>query len=204
MEYRAVGNRCAVNFEVLHLPISPKETLEALYKLGFVKIDVNIVTLARECIGKSKYQRAAKPSQAPGVVDCSSFVKWLYSQLGIWLPRRSIQQRELGEPIDLSSLQAGDLIFVSGFIDYFYEDPADGVGHVGITTGEQTIIHAKNKKEGVIESSLADFIANGKFRGARRYVPKDQDIHTFVTPASREVEFSDDIRWIVLQTLSSK
>ena len=135
MEYRAVGNRCAVALNSLRLPISRKETLTILGNKGFALIEVDIIALARQCIGTSQYRRGARLFEAPVIVDCSSFVKWLYAQRGIWLPRRSIQQRELGEVVNLEELVVGDVIFISGSIDYYHDDPANGVGHVGIATG---------------------------------------------------------------------
>lgn len=202
MEYRATGNRCAIVLSSLNLPISNYETLKILEKKGFEKIEVDIIELARQCIGKSEYQRGVKISEAPAVLDCSSFMKYLYAQLGIWIPRRSIQQRELGEVIKLEKVQAGDLIFVSGYIDYYINNPLDGVGHVGIVTNTNTVIHAANKKNGIIESSINNFIGENKFRGARRYIPNGINVTTLIIPSNRDVEFSDDLRWIVLQNLS--
>lgn len=201
MEYRAVGNRCAVIIDYLHLPISREETLIMLNHKGFALVEVNLIALARQCISTSRYYRGARPSEAPAFVDCSSFVKWLYAQRGIWLPRRSIQQRELGEAVNLDGLVAGDVIFISGRIDYYRNDPADGVGHVGIATGDGTVIHAANRKDNVVESPLNHFIGKTKFRGARRYIPADKEVLTLETPAHREVEIADDIRWIALQSL---
>lgn len=201
MEYRAVGNRCAVDIDALRLSISREEVLSILMSKKFRVVEVDLIALARECIGKSQYRRGARPSEAPIVVDCSSFVKWLYGQRGIWLPRRSIQQRELGEIIQLDKIIAGDLIFLSGWIDYYFDDPYDGVGHVGIATNNNTVIHAANRKNGVIEIPLNKFVSKASFRGARRYVPKNQEVLTLETPTDREIEIADDIRWIVLQSL---
>ncbi len=201
MEYRAVYNRCAVALDSLHLPVSHKDILAILAQKGFRAIEVDVAQLARQCVGESLYRRGARLSEAPRIVDCSSFVKWLYGQRGIWLPRRSIQQRELGEAIQLEHIEAGDLIFASGWIDYYFDDPSDGVGHVGIATDDATVIHAANKKAGVIESSLKTFVGANKFRGARRYIPKDRKVLTLETLPEREVETADDIRWIVLQSL---
>ncbi len=201
MEYRAVGNRCAVVLDTLRLPISREETLAILDYQGFAMVNVDIIALARQCISRSKYRRGAKPSEAPTVVDCSSFIKWLYGRRGIWLPRRSIQQRELGEVVNFDELVAGDVIFVSGWIDYYHDDPANGVGHVGIYTGDKTVIHAANEEANIMESPLDTFVGNTKFRGARRYIPKDEEVLTFETPPTKEVEMADDIRWIVLQSL---
>jgi hypothetical protein len=204
MEYRAVANRCAVDLEALRLPLTREEILSVLERKGFRVIFPDLIALARGCIGKSEYRRGSRLFEAPRNFDCSSFIKWLYSQAGICLPRRSIQQRDIGEAVAKEDINALDAVFVSGHIDYFHDDPADGVGHVGLATGKGTVIHAANRKLGVIESSLADFIGKDEFRGARRYLPQDRDIVCFETPAEREVESSDDFRWIVLQSLPKK
>jgi len=204
MEYRAVGNRCAVILDSLRLPTSREEILTILNQKGFVLVEVNIIALARQCIGTSQYCRGAQSSEAPTIVDCSSFIKWLYAQRGIWLPRRSIQQRELGEAINLDELVAGDVVFVSGWIDYYHDDPANGVGHVGVATGDGTVIHAADRQAHVVEIPLDKFVNKTKLRGARRYMPKDVEVLTFETPLDREVEIADDIRWIILQSLPKK
>jgi hypothetical protein len=201
MEYRAVGNRCAVSLDSLQLPTSREETLTILNDKGFVSVKVNIIALARQCITTSRYRRGARLFEAPAIVDCSSFIKWLYGQRGIWLPRRSIQQRELGEAVNLNELIAGDVVFVSGWIDYYYDDSANGVGHVGIATGNGTIIHAADRKINVVETPLDKFVDKTKFRGARRYVPTDVEVLTLETPIDREIEIADDIKWIILQSL---
>src|SRR3990167_400351 len=204
MEYRAVGNRCAVDLNALDLPITNSEATKILLSKGFNIIDVDLIKLARDCIGKSKYRRGARPSEAPEVVDCSSLMKWLYGQRGIWLPRRSIQQRELGETVKLSDIICGDVVFVSGRIDRYINNSADGVGHVGIATNNGTIIHAMNREFGIVESKLEQFVGKNKFRGVKRYIPKNRKVITFQTPEKREIEISDDIRWVILQTLSTK
>ncbi len=204
MEYRVVQNRCAVALESLRLPIPCEESLAILIAKGFKILEVDLIALAHECIGKSQYRRGAQPREAPTVMDCSSFMKWLYAQRGIWLPRRSIQQREMGEAVSLDELIAGDLVFVSGWIDWYLDDPSDGVGHVGIATSCGTIIHAANKKSGIIESDLGQFIGKTKFRGARRYIPKNQEVLTLEAPPSCEVEVVDDFRWIILQSIPNE
>src|SRR3989338_8448371 len=112
MEYRAVGSRCAIDLNCLNLSVSRKTVLDILNQNGFMEVDVDMISLARQCIGVSKYRRGARPSEFPNIVDCSSFVKWLYARRGIWLPRRTIQQRQYGETVDINELTAGDLIFL--------------------------------------------------------------------------------------------
>lgn len=197
MDYRAVGNRCAVNLIKLQTVASNQELIVLLQKADFNILTVDIVELARSVVGKSQYRRGAKPSEAPSIFDCSSLIKWLYGQCGVWLPRRSIQQREMGERIQADNLSAGDVIYVSGYIDYYTDDPTDGVGHVGIYTGAGTVIHAANRRVGVIESELSTFCTTKNFRGARRFVPRDNSVIILETPLHREVETEDDVLWIL-------
>ena len=201
MHYRAVGNRCAVCFADLEIPIPEEQCLSILKEKGFSRVDIDIVSLARSRVGVSRYRRSAQLNEAPETFDCSSFIKWLYGQKGIWLPRRSIQQREFGVAVQKENLRAGDIVFVSGRIDYYIDNPADGVGHVGIATENYTVIHAANTKSGLIESSFEEFTDEDSLRGIRRLVPNGRDVYTFITPLEREIEWSDDIRWIILQNL---
>jgi len=200
MLYRAVGNSCA--FNLANFELNEEETLSILEDKGFRVIKLDVVSTARECVGKSKYKRGARPSEAPAVVDCSSFTKWVYGQRGIWLPRRSIQQAGYGIGVSFKNLRAGDLVFVSGFIDRYHRDPSWGIGHVGIFSGENTLIHAANTHENVTETPIEKFTDSGKkWRGARRYIPEGEHIVTLATPTRREVETSDDIKWIIRSSL---
>ncbi|MBI2046166.1 MAG: C40 family peptidase [Parcubacteria group bacterium] len=204
MEYRAVGNRCAVNMDSLNVPLSRKDILTILIHEGFIMTPIDIMALARGCVGASQYRRGARPSEAPSVVDCSSFIKWLFGMRGIWLPRRTIQQCKLGEVVSFYNIVDGDVVFVSGRINYYEHNSDGGVGHVGIAAeGGKTIIHASAKDAVVAEVPFSEFVDKNTFRGARRYIsknPNNTSIMTFETPVSREVETSDDIRWIVLES----
>lgn len=200
MEYQAVGNRCAVAFNDLDVPTSRQETLTLLAEKGIMALDVDIIALARRCIGVSRYCRGVQTASAPAVVDCSSFTKWLYSKRGIWIPRLSIQQRQFGIPVPLDECIAGDLVFTSAPINYYHDDSADGVGHVGIVTEEGTVIHAANGKANVVEAPFEEFLGKS-FRGICRYIPQNADVVTFQFPPERELETSDDIRWAVLSCL---
>lgn len=200
----AVDNRCAINLKTLKMHVLDEEIIALLQKLDFGIIQVNPILLARLYIGKVVYQRGALYSQAPKTVDCSSFIKWVFGQCGIWLPRRTIQQFQRGKQVNLDKVVAGDLIFASGFRNYYLQNPKEGIGHVGIYTGEDTVIHAVNKKRGVIESPLSAFTKNNRFRGVKRIIPKNAKFLTLLIPPHREAENSDDIKWIILQALAPK
>jgi len=200
---RAVGNRCAIVFEKLGLPgnVSMMQAISILNDKGFKEVDVDLMALARNTIG-SAYKRGASLSEAPKVFDCSSLTKWLYGQLGISIPRRSIQQRDFGGLVGIFDVKPGDLIFSNGRIPYYVDNPKDGIGHVGIITDKKTVIHAANKKKGVVEVSLDEFTKTEDFRGFRRIVSDFSRLVVLEIPKERELETSDDIRWIIIQNLS--
>jgi cell wall-associated NlpC family hydrolase len=202
MHFRAVADRCAVDMRQLRLPVSDALALQILESAGFSLLEVDVVQVAWELLGNS-YRRGARLSEAPDVFDCSSFIKYVYGMRGIWLPRRSIQQRRCGINVGIEEVLGGDLIFCSGHIDYFDSDPDDGVGHVGIATDAGTVIHAANRHLGVVEVPRQAFLGQPEhFRGAKRIVPRTARIVTLQAPQGRELEISDDIRWIVLQQMS--
>ena len=66
----------------------------------------------------------------PSGFDCSGFVKYVYANFGINLPRVSYSQMNVGTPVTRDQLLPGDLVFFrSG-------------GHVGIYMGNNKYIHA--------------------------------------------------------------
>ena len=66
----------------------------------------------------------------PSGFDCSGFVKYVYANFGINLPRVTYDQMNVGVPVSCDNLQVGDLLFFRGG------------GHVGIYAGNGTYIHA--------------------------------------------------------------
>ncbi len=199
--YIAVGNRCAVDFSTLRLPFSDEEAIKILLERGFNLITENLTALARQCVGISKYVRFCRAEEAPNSVDCSSFVKWLYAQKGIWLPRHPIDQRYLGfqEIADISTkLYEGDLIFSTGRRNLYWFNPEEGIGHVGMVSSNQTLIHAANPHTGVVELPLTDVIGRWQNRGIIRIIPNPGRTFTFECPAHQLVECSTAFRWKLL------
>ncbi len=194
MRYMAVGDRCAVHLQDIGLPMKDEEMVKRLRQLGLIEVRVDIVSIARACIGQSRYRLGSNPNEAPGIVDCSSFMKWLYAQRGIWIPRFSVQQYLEGMAYSEAERKAGDLAFTHGRQDFYHDEVPEGIGHVGLCTNEGTVIHAT--QEGVVESSYASFVRKEAF-GIRRIV-LSESVQTFIT-TSQCVESSDDFRWIILK-----
>lgn len=79
-------------------------------------------------------------------IDCSAFVQKIYgsTDVQIDLPRKTSDQIYEGEAVkDLSSAKPGDLIFYGKGSKY------SSVTHVALYLGNNKIIHASNKKDGI-------------------------------------------------------
>ncbi|OQB18819.1 MAG: Murein DD-endopeptidase MepS/Murein LD-carboxypeptidase precursor [Parcubacteria group bacterium ADurb.Bin192] len=200
--FRAVKQRCALDLSALWLFIPQDEVLAILKTRGFRVVEVDMVALARGLIGRSRYVFDAKYKRAPQVVNCSSMVKWLYARRGIWLPKYAVEQREMGKKVDKDGLKAGDLVFKAGTgWNLYHLYPDEAVGHVGLATGQGTVIHAADSKRGVVEDPIEHFVENGAYRGARRIMPDGHRVVTLICPAQREIEHSSQLRWLVLPYL---
>jgi cell wall-associated NlpC family hydrolase len=71
-------------------------------------------------------------------IDCSGFVQLVYKIHGIFLPRESHQQAEIGEVLSfVEESKPGDLAF--------FENLEGQISHVGIMLEDQKIIHAFGK-----------------------------------------------------------
>ncbi len=126
-----------------------------------------LLEVARAQIGRSRFELGIDPGEAPQVVDCSSFAQWAFAQVGADIPRRTVWQREAGSPIEPEDVRAGDLVFRTGNGHNYTSPEGELVGHVGIASGPETVIHATNG--GVREGSLAEFVIEpSRYRGARR------------------------------------
>ncbi len=74
--------------------------------------------------------------------DCSGFVMSVYGAFGVSLPHSSKADRSVGYGVGTDEMQAGDIVCYSG--------------HVALYVGNNTIVHASNKKTGII-TSQADY-----------------------------------------------
>ncbi|OHA16728.1 MAG: hypothetical protein A3C79_00085 [Candidatus Taylorbacteria bacterium RIFCSPHIGHO2_02_FULL_45_28] len=205
--HHAVKNRIAVHrIQLQHLPIPEERALFILQEKGIRVIEVDIIAIAKGLIGKASWKFGARQHEAPLFFDCSSLTKWLCGQRGIWIPRRPTQQfihcRSHANTLHLSEAKPGDLLFTnSPFKNGVMYEIDDTIGHVFFVTDKETAICATNSEfgTGIFEVSFADIFKTRKFLDVGRVMTND--VVTFLTPPHREVETSDDIVQIVLQSL---
>lgn len=92
--------------------------------------------------------------------DCSGYTHFIFKQLGVDIPRTTIQQSYVGDPVSKKNLQVGDLVF-------FKNTYRKGISHVGIYVGENNFISATSSR-GIDIVSLDNSYWGPKYAGARR------------------------------------
>lgn len=125
-----------------------------------------LVIKAKGLVGVAKWKYAAKYFEAPNLVDCSSLTQWLYSTIGITIPRRSHDQmRNIIRRYGLNNARVGDLLFVSSpYVKGRKVDNHAGL-HVCLVVSEKNVICATNSElgEGVIEISIENLLRTRSF-----------------------------------------
>jgi cell wall-associated NlpC family hydrolase len=95
-------------------------------------------------------------------LDCSGFVLQVFGPFGVRLPRQSADQARAGVAVEMTDLQAGDLLF-------FDTEGRGRVTHVGIYLGDGTMANANSYKGRVaIDQFQADRYWAPRYLGARR------------------------------------
>lgn len=121
--------------------------------------------ILRPLVGSARYRFGATLQDAPKIVNCWVLAQWAYRQQGIFLPDFPREQLTYGlvrgwalQFHELDTAEA--LIFVDGI--------QSGRLHVGIATGEGSVIHATNSRfaSGVLEVSISEFLSASALRGA--------------------------------------
>lgn len=124
---------------------------------------------------QSKLEEAVKPligvkyrygGTTPEGFDCSGFVRYVYKQLGIELPRSSREMIKIGRKVAKDELRPGDLVF--------FNTNGKSVSHVGIYMGNNKFVHSSTSK-GVVYTSLDSEYYAKRYVGARRIL----DFETF-------------------------
>ncbi|MCX6343817.1 MAG: C40 family peptidase [Armatimonadetes bacterium] len=97
----------------------------------------------------------------PSAFDCSGFTRYVYSSLGVSIPRTARQQFKAGKPVKRNQLKTGDLVFFDMMKGY--------VSHVGLYLGNGVFIHASTPTTGVKFSNINTGAYKKCFVGARRF-----------------------------------
>ncbi|MBI5243595.1 MAG: C40 family peptidase [Elusimicrobia bacterium] len=101
----------------------------------------------------------------PAPKDCSDYVRKVFLENGMDLPRSAREMALVGDKVGASQdLRMGDLVFFSG------EKVARAVGHVGIYVNNGVFIHLPGSGVVVMESFFSDYYRR-RYLGGRRVIP---------------------------------
>ncbi|RKP48848.1 NlpC/P60 family protein [Cohnella endophytica] len=118
---------------------------------------LNLISLGKEHIGTP--YRFGAPAGITYAFDCSSYVQYVFSQMGIDLPRTSISQAYTGEKVDKAYLSVGDLVF--------FRTVGGSISHVAIYAGSGMILHASSS-QGVTLANMNSSYWKNAYVWARR------------------------------------
>ena len=96
----------------------------------------------------------------PNGFDCSGFVKYVFEENGVSVPRTVTDQFRAGRKVDAQQLQVGDLVF--------FATVSPGASHVGIVIGGDEFVHAPSGAGEVRVERLSASYWSTRFVGARR------------------------------------
>ncbi len=137
--------------------------IESLISSSTDLLRVQLIEVARQYLGV-RYVRGGRSEHG---FDCSGFVSYVYSKLGIALPRSSASQSQAGQKVDKEATRAGDLVF-------FYTRGKNIISHVGIYLGNNLFIHSASSGKGVMISSMNEPYWKTRFSRAASFFTEDK------------------------------
>jgi cell wall-associated NlpC family hydrolase len=118
-----------------------------------------VIERARSLTGITHYEYGV--NQAPSLMDCSAFTKYVFGQEGISLKWGTFNQKDAGTYVSRSNLKPGDLVF-------FRVGSSTSIGHVGIYMGNGQMIHNSPSADGVQIISITSGYWEDRYVTARR------------------------------------
>ena len=145
-QYGNVSNQ-VFKLEVVEAP-EPEPVYEAPVQQTYYNLPANpaggdLVSIAYSLVGSPYVYGTA----GPYTFDCSGFVSYVYSQVGISISRSSSTQYYEGYGVSYEDAQPGDIL------SWGYYDGAPS--HSALYVGNGLMIHAANPSTGVIVSDVA-------------------------------------------------
>ena len=116
----------------------------------------DFTTKAKEFIGV-KYRYGGTSTAG---FDCSGYVRHVFSQLGVSLPRTSASMYDTGTEVSKSDLAVGDLVF--------FNTSGRGVSHVGIYIGGDKFIRSMSGTGVTITDINDKWYWGSRYVGAKR------------------------------------
>lgn len=214
----------------LGMEVDEKSAIAGLRKLGFDVEHFSLSKELKRHVGKPYKWGANFREDEEAAFDCSYLVDRIYSKFGVFVGHTALGQFHTGRSVEVSELKPGDVLFIEGLIkksvtDHYYLMEPNGtkrkytlknpekVGHNGIYMGNGKVLQAARyeyrqgkwvprNEQGVIISSVEEFIENPGYLGARRYIESFHHILAIEVPWWRmdvrlEVDMFEELAKIV-------
>ncbi|HJU66943.1 MAG TPA: C40 family peptidase [Gemmatimonadaceae bacterium] len=117
---------------------APAQARQARAVTGMRTIEVRAPVHGEDVVRTAKRYlgvRYVLGGTTPRAFDCSGFVRWIFAQHGVRMPRTAKEQAAVGDAPAPGDLQPGDLLFFFG---------GRGAQHIAVYVGGDTIIHASS------------------------------------------------------------
>lgn len=112
--------------------IAAEEARKEAERQALIKRGQSVVDYARQFLGNPYVYGGQSLTRG---TDCSGFVRSVYKNFGIYLPRTSYSMRSVGRAVSYSEILPGDIVCYSG--------------HVGIYAGNGQIVNAIDEAHGI-------------------------------------------------------
>ena len=133
-------------------------SVTAAVKAGYLERAGDLAIHALALIGVNYKYGSNSPERG---FDCSGLVSHVFKEVaGILLPRNSQSMSKVGEQVEKSELQPGDLVF--------FNTRHRAFSHVGIYIGEARFVHAPSRGREVEVTDMRDGYWQKRYNGARR------------------------------------
>lgn len=111
----------------------------------------------------------------PSGFDCSGYLRYVFNNFDISIPRTAAEQYKIGTGVSKSNLKEGDMVFFSGTYKA-------GISHAGIYVGSGNFISATSSGVTIANLNTNSYWAP-KYTGARRL----DEVKNVATPVAKPV-----------------
>ncbi|HYF34346.1 MAG TPA: NlpC/P60 family protein [Prosthecobacter sp.] len=127
----------------------------------------HLINLGKKLVGKPYVFGAEVSLKNPDpdhikAIDCSELVEWLFAQINISMPDGSYNQAKMCRPLKFDQGIGSDVLLI-GDLGFKWNPDTEAIHHVGIFIGEGTVLEAKGKKWGVVQTPFADYTKSDHF-----------------------------------------